>query len=220
MFSKDDYGPADESKVVVSDSARRKRDKEGSKKALLDAAVAVFSELGYEATTTREIAKRAKVSEALIQRYFEGKSGLFIEVMRRWNSQNGKERVASIPIAGDLASDLEQLCAFLFRHHRNHSELIRIVLSRAIVEPELAKQVGKSIVEEDLPAVADHLRHFQNQGLIDEDLDLTQLSHCILGINFSLAFLAGEVFGFDKEQMAATGKMFAKIVAQGLTKLE
>ena len=63
---------------ATAQKPRRKRDKDSTKKSLLDAAVAVFSELGYEATTTREIARRANISEALIQRYYDGKDGLFL----------------------------------------------------------------------------------------------------------------------------------------------
>ncbi|HEX5139551.1 MAG TPA: helix-turn-helix domain-containing protein, partial [Dehalococcoidia bacterium] len=43
-----------------------------TKQRMTDAAIAVFSELGYERATTRELAERAGVSEGLIYRHFGG----------------------------------------------------------------------------------------------------------------------------------------------------
>ena len=59
-------------------TARRPRDAEASRQALLDAARLTFDELGYDRATTREIGERAGVDPALIARYFESKEGLFL----------------------------------------------------------------------------------------------------------------------------------------------
>lgn len=56
----------------------RPRDAEGSRRALLDAARALFGERGFEATTTREIGERAGVDPSLIARYFGNKADLYI----------------------------------------------------------------------------------------------------------------------------------------------
>lgn len=48
-----------------------------SKERILSAALQAFSELGYDGTTTREIAHRADVNLGLIQYYFEGKENLW-----------------------------------------------------------------------------------------------------------------------------------------------
>ncbi len=197
---------------------RRKRDKDSTKKALLDAAVLVFSEVGYESTTTREISKRAKISEALIQRYYDGKKGLFLEVMHRWMEEKEKDRLAAMPLAGDLKSDLEQVSIFLFRHHQTQADLIKIVMARAMIETELAKALGKASAEQDLPLFIERLRHFQKKNEISPDINLEQLGHAFLGANFSLAFLAVELFGFDREMANNAAKQLCKVMADGLTK--
>src|SRR4051794_19823266 len=51
--------------------------------ALLDAAEQLFSENGFEGTTTREVVKRAKCNLALISYYFGGKEGLYQAVLVR-----------------------------------------------------------------------------------------------------------------------------------------
>ncbi len=57
--------------------------KELRKTQLLDAAVALFARLGYQATTTSELAKAAGVTEPIIYRHFKNKKDLFIAVIDR-----------------------------------------------------------------------------------------------------------------------------------------
>ena len=49
---------------------------------LLDAGLAVFSEVGYHGATIREIAGRAGTNIAAISYHFGGKDGLYAEVVR------------------------------------------------------------------------------------------------------------------------------------------
>ncbi len=50
---------------------------------LIDAATAVFAEVGYKSATVREIVRRASVNQAAINYHFHGKDALYCEVMRR-----------------------------------------------------------------------------------------------------------------------------------------
>jgi hypothetical protein len=59
----------------------RRRNAEATRVAILDAARAIFSEKGFDAAGTREIADRAGVNAALINRYFGSKEGLFAEAI-------------------------------------------------------------------------------------------------------------------------------------------
>ncbi len=62
-----------------------KRDEHGTptKERLLDAAVEVCVEFGYEAATLTEIARRADVSTPAIYNHFAGKPGLMVAASRR-----------------------------------------------------------------------------------------------------------------------------------------
>src|SRR3954466_3081506 len=59
----------------------RIRDAQNTRRALLRAAQRRFAVLGYDRTTTRDIARDAGVNLALIRRYFGGKEGLFQAVI-------------------------------------------------------------------------------------------------------------------------------------------
>lgn len=59
----------------------RQRDREATRRRLLDAAAALFAEHGYEQVTVRMIATEAGANVSLINRYFGSKAELFGEVV-------------------------------------------------------------------------------------------------------------------------------------------
>ena len=75
------------SAVAVPDGAaepgaqRRRNDAQASRRALLEAAAALFDERGYQGATVRDIGERAGVDAALIARYFGGKEGLYLAAL-------------------------------------------------------------------------------------------------------------------------------------------
>jgi AcrR family transcriptional regulator len=73
--------PAQAEQVGEPAPARR-RDAARSRELLLEAAVALFADRGFERTTTREIGERAGVDPALIARYFGGKMQLYLASVR------------------------------------------------------------------------------------------------------------------------------------------
>lgn len=63
-------------------SARRpKRDREATRRRILNAARDLFGEHGYDGVTVRMIAARAEANTALVNRYFGSKAALFGEVL-------------------------------------------------------------------------------------------------------------------------------------------
>jgi AcrR family transcriptional regulator len=61
----------------------RRRGDHSTRQAILDAAIAVFAENGYERATLRAITARAGVDVALVKHFFGSKEGLFDEAVLR-----------------------------------------------------------------------------------------------------------------------------------------
>lgn len=70
---------------MASEQAPRRRGRRpathDTRGTILDAARAEFAEKGYAAASLRGIARRAEVDAALVHHYFDGKPGLFAEIM-------------------------------------------------------------------------------------------------------------------------------------------
>ena len=195
---------------------RRKRDKEASKTALLESAIGVFSELGYDAATTKEIARRAKVSEALIQRYFDGKGGLLIEIMRAWMVENAEGAPASLPLYDRLEEEFFQVVTSNCQQHETNRDFMRVAVSRAIVDPELGKQIGSNLYDQRLPALEARLLHYQKTGAIKKETDLRAIAFALSALSFSLGFMGPEVFGFDRKRMEEIAAVVTRLLAKGL----
>lgn len=58
------------------------RPTEATRRALISAAIVVFSDHGYEAASVRDITGKAKVNQGAITYHFDGKEGLYREVLR------------------------------------------------------------------------------------------------------------------------------------------
>jgi AcrR family transcriptional regulator len=69
---------------MTESPGRREASKQATRAALLAAAKRMFAERGFEATTVRDIASAASVTERTFYRYFDGKEGLIGEEYRAW----------------------------------------------------------------------------------------------------------------------------------------
>lgn len=98
---------------------------EHTRQRLLEAAIELFAELGYERGSTRAIARRAGVSLPALQYYFGGKEGLY--------------RACAEYITEDVRSRLgpaaERVRLALGRNDLTRAELLELL--RAVVEPFL-----------------------------------------------------------------------------------
>ncbi|HKZ12462.1 MAG TPA: TetR family transcriptional regulator [Solirubrobacterales bacterium] len=112
-------------------ATRRPHDAEASRRALLNAARAVFDEVGYDRATTREIGDRAGVDPALIARYFDSKEGLFIAAI-----------AAGSPEEDEIDFAPAELLRFLLERwdERGHNPI-----SRALASPSLTPGAREQI---------------------------------------------------------------------------
>ncbi|RYF51245.1 MAG: TetR/AcrR family transcriptional regulator [Comamonadaceae bacterium] len=82
---------------------------------ILDAAETVFSNLGYAGTSLREVAEKARVTQALISYYFGSKFGLFEQAFLRRSEPISLERIERLEALqnGGFATPHELVRAFL-----------------------------------------------------------------------------------------------------------
>jgi AcrR family transcriptional regulator len=110
--------PMDSPAVTVKRERRKRRSREDVTQRIRDAARQLFAERGYAATTTKEIAAHADVSETLLFRYYGGKAGLFDEVVSApFDSLMDAfaERHADASADGTREADLRQLVDQIFK---------------------------------------------------------------------------------------------------------
>jgi AcrR family transcriptional regulator len=103
---------------LASSPRRRRRSRPEVAGRIRDAARLLFAERGYAATTTKEIARVADVSETLLFRYHGGKAALFDEVITAPLNALMEDFVAHHSDASADATRAEDAARFVTRVYR------------------------------------------------------------------------------------------------------
>jgi len=105
----------------MTDQVRRRRGREATTAAILDAAEELFYKHGYEGVTVRDVAGRAGVSHALVHQYAGSKTDLFRTVL----SRNEGFMVSGAPDRSDLLESASRILRRgLEQHGRDHARLL------------------------------------------------------------------------------------------------
>lgn len=121
-----------------------------NKRRIVEAAVLAFAEQGYAATTTRDIALRAEVSEAAIFRHFPSKKDLLVRIVKplagRLVVPTGIEELAAA-IADEPSLDgiIRKVMTSRLAFARQFAPLVRILLQEVPFHPELQAELAQHI---------------------------------------------------------------------------
>ncbi len=163
--------------TIPSPAPTKRRNKDLSKKKLLKAGLEVFSKCGFEAATSKQIAKRAGINEALIARYFKGKAGLLNAVILE-SAAETKEKMNSHPAGASLEEEIFSILKGQYEECRGKRDFFRIAISRLMVDLKLSSIVEEKILSKD-EALIGRLKRFQETGEIAKDRDLSVLARII-----------------------------------------
>lgn len=143
-------------------------------KRIVQAAVSVFSEKGYAASSTSEIAKMAGVAEGTIFRHYKTKKDLLISVVAPLMSKLvapfvmrdfGKVLDSSFP---DYESFVRAVLINRREFARQYMPVLKILLQEVAFHPELQEQFKKQVASKVFERIHQVVRGFQVKGqLID-----------------------------------------------------
>jgi AcrR family transcriptional regulator len=193
----------------------RRRDKEATKRALLEAAVEIFAERGFDGATTRDVAAKAGVNEGLIQRYFGGKAGLLEAVVGGLCS----EKITACKLApscGCLETEITLFLKHEIAQAGANRNFMRVLLSRAMVDPDLARMMKQRYKASRLPLLVERLRVFQVEGQLDASADLEKLAGTMAAFAFGLGFMQQVIFAEDPDYLEAIVATTAQTIVRGV----
>ena len=112
----------------------RKRDSEATRLRIIEAARIVFTDKGYDAAGTREIARLADVNVALLTRYYGSKKQLFEEAI-----------LPAFDMDDLMALDIKTFCARVADAYTSKGPKIGFDPMLALIRSASSDQVGQSI---------------------------------------------------------------------------
>lgn len=116
---------------------------------LLETAIGLFGELGYNGATTSQLAKAAGVTEPIIYRHFSSKKELFIAVIERTGLQTIEMWEKQLSIARDPGQRLKRLfVANPLITDRGHG-VYRVIMQAMmeITDPEILRALQQHVTE-------------------------------------------------------------------------
>jgi AcrR family transcriptional regulator len=174
---------------------------------ILELATELFARQGYQGTTTRQIAQRVQVNEAIIFRHFPTKEELYWAVIENQiRVRGGRARLESRLAAG--GSDRELLTAIAQELLGRDVTLSRLLLYTALENHELTARFFRTHVAQYLEVLADYIRAGIAAGRFRE-VDPLLAARGFVGMIW-YHFQIQELFGgkrvqtFDPSHVAAT----------------
>ena len=134
-------------------AATRKVDAAARREAILDAALTVFAERGYEAARLDDMAAKAGVAKGTLYLYFKDKGALFEALVRGAVSPILGQASAAAAMPGVKAADVLDLFFALFQKEvlgTNRKILLRLIISEGPRFPALAEFYYREVVSQGL----------------------------------------------------------------------
>ena len=177
---------------------------------ILSAAFEAFTEDGYAATSTLEIAKRAKISKRDLYANFRSKQEMLGACIR---SRAARMRLApDFPIPNSrqtLAGTLVAFAANLVREvaHPSVITAFRLAIAEATRSPEIARTLDMAGRNATRSALADLLAKAQGKGLLGQG-DPDEMATQYLGLLWE-SFMVGLLLGVAATPSAAEAELRA-----------
>ncbi|KAA1431971.1 TetR/AcrR family transcriptional regulator [Mycolicibacter arupensis] len=148
---------------------------------ILDAALAVVSENGYDAASMNDIAARAGVGKAAIYRRWSSKAALITDALLYWRPDL---LTREVPDTGSLVGDLDALIEQIGRADQDPvpNDLVLRVALEAVHEPGLAAAVDDLVLVKGKGLVAKILAQAAARGEIDAQRDWSMIADVVLAM--------------------------------------
>ena len=153
------------------------------KKAILDAALHVFSEQGYHNTSIIEVSKEAGISKGLIYNYFDSKEELLDILLGSFldDEMLAVKKVLKKPLTGFTMIEFIKL----------NTEILKAKLKQwklyfsLVTQPEVIKILQDRFSEENIFITQKIMEFFKQKGDKNSEMTFTLFSTTIVGLKMS-----------------------------------
>jgi len=169
-------------------AAARPRVEGDREQEILDAALEVLAEVGYDRLTMDAVAQRAKASKATLYRRWNSKAKLVVEALARM-----KTTAEEPPDTGDLRGDLvAAFCGMGGLTDHDTTATFGAVVTAVTTDPEFAAEFREQVVGPKSQMSRTVFERARDRGELRADLDLDLIVPALSGIVLRRVFVLGE----------------------------
>ncbi|GAA4104412.1 TetR/AcrR family transcriptional regulator [Nocardioides kongjuensis] len=155
---------------------------------ILDAAIAVLVDVGYDRLTMDAVATRAKASKATLYRKWDGKAALVIDAL-----MSQKTPLETPPDTGSLRGDLLSMyCGHGGLTDEHQTALLGSVVTAIGRDPEFAAAFRDRFIAPKVEVGRVVYERARQRGELRDDVDLDILTAALPGIVLHRGFLLGD----------------------------
>ncbi|MFJ9343850.1 TetR/AcrR family transcriptional regulator [Streptomyces sp. NPDC101733] len=168
--------------MTKAPDATRRSDR--SRRAILDSALALVGEVGYDKLTVEAIAARAGVGKQTIYRWWPSKAAVLLDASLALAGEvEDGAAPAGFPDTGDLAADLKSVlratvdeCA-----DERYAAPVRALTAAGATDPELGARFHEQLLEPQLALYEARLRTARDAGQLPAEIDLRLTVEMLVG---------------------------------------
>lgn len=163
------------------DPARRS---DRSRRAILDAALALVGEVGYNKLTIEAIAARAGVGKQTIYRWWPSKAAVLLDAsLALFGDAETEAGLTGFPDTGDLAADLKLVLRMTVDQFNDekYDAPTRALTAAGATDPELSARFTEQLLEPQLALYEARLRVAREAGQLAADVDLRLTVEMLVG---------------------------------------
>ena len=139
---------------------------------ILDAAIDVLAEKGFQRTTVRQIAKRAEIADGTIYNYFENKEAILFALVERLTEAEIREIHFADAERMDAQAFIRSYVQARMDDVDQQYEALKVVLAETIVDPELGRRVYEKVHEPGFETAQRYLAELMGQASDDEQVKI------------------------------------------------
>lgn len=173
-------------------------------------AATLFSRKGFDGVTTREIARKARVSEAIVFRHFPTKEALYTEIIHQKVRMQPESFDLAALSSGDDAEVFRSVARTFFRQVEEDSTILRLMLYSALEDHQLADVFLKSRESQLFDFLLDHVGRRIADGAFRK-ADPAVVVRAFVGMFFHF-IMAGELFRVPKKLVITKDEAIAGFV--------
>ncbi|MEX3628856.1 MAG: TetR family transcriptional regulator [Burkholderia sp.] len=180
-----------------------KRDPEGTRRRILQAAAEEFASGGLFGARVDQIARRAETNERMLYYYFGSKEQLFTAVLEQaFSALTEAERVLDFDGVPPVEA-VTRLAHFIWDYYRDHPELLRLITNENLHEARyiLKSPRTREMISPLVQTLGSVLARGQSAGLFRSDVDplrfyvtLSGLGYYIVSSRYTLAAMLDRDF--------------------------
>ena len=191
--------------------------KKDTKTKILDAALELFSEKGFKATTTKIIAEKAEVNEVTLFRYFGSKEKLFFAVVDRMTMDRMDLLQMELDPSENMVDELAMIGSFMAKSMVEKASFFRLIVLEIDRYPELWDRIG-TVPMAAIDMLGQYFDKAKEKGLVRKDVDTEVMAVSFFSFIFRIlvasAFLGDDLF--MKKDRDESMRDFAEIFVNGV----